>query len=59
MTSSASVDTENSAPTRVRRQLVVVAGLGLLLGAATSFAQGLLPDALCPPSPTPHRDGHC
>lgn len=44
----ASVETENSAPTRVWRQLVVVAGLGLLLGAATSFAQGFLPDALRP-----------
>lgn len=47
-TRSASVESQTDPPARVLRQLVVVAGLGLLLGAATSFAQGFLPDALRP-----------
>lgn len=33
---------------RVLRQLLIVAGVSVLLGAATSFAQTVLPDALRP-----------
>lgn len=47
-TRSAPVGTETDPPTRVLRQLLVVVGLGLLLGGATSLAQGLLPIALRP-----------
>lgn len=45
---STSIETETTPPDRVLRQLLVVAGLSLLLGAATSFAQTFLPDALRP-----------